>query len=196
MGKLGQYNTAKEQRQTAKRFASGVLSDLKSQPKPNLPKSEEGIHNRHPQITVHDENGKYNEKATKGRSRVGQMVRESSRGERHPQDAVDFHQGTLSEMKAMKKPNLPKSETDVVKSDKVDKKGNKLSPQRLKEIEDAQARVNQVAESNQKNTWRKEYDSGEDEKKNNQLKELFGKSETDVVKAEKLKSFLKKNLKK
>lgn len=96
-----------------------VIAEQKAIKTPNLPKSETGINVRNPNITVHDFGGKYNEKSTKGRSGFGQKVRDAKSGKIDPQDAVDYGKGKLKEFQEQKKPNLPKSETDVVKSEKL-----------------------------------------------------------------------------
>jgi hypothetical protein len=103
--------------------AGGKLSainrkNLKQMPNPDLPKSEEigkaegekGVHQRHPRVTFHDNKGKYLEGKTQGTSRAGHMNIEARRGERDPQDVLDAHSNKLKELKAMPKPNLPKSE--------------------------------------------------------------------------------------
>ena len=78
---------------------------------------EKGVHQRHPKVTFHDNKGKYLEGKTQGTSRAGYMNIEARRGERDPQDVLDAHSNKLKELKAMPKPNLPKSEKDVVKAD-------------------------------------------------------------------------------
>ena len=103
--------------------AGGKLSainrkNLKQMPNPDLPKSEDmgkaegekGVHQRHPRVTFHDNKGKYLEGKTQGTSRAGHMNIEARRGERDPQDVLDAHSNKLKELKAMPKPNLPKSE--------------------------------------------------------------------------------------
>jgi hypothetical protein len=79
--------------------------------------TEKGVHNRHPQVTYHHDNGKYNEKKTKGTSRVGHMNQEMREGDRHPGEIAEAHNSKLKEMKQMKAPNLPKSEQNMTKKD-------------------------------------------------------------------------------
>lgn len=86
---------------------------------------EKGVHQRHPKVTFHDNKGKYLEGKTQGTSRAGHMNIEARRGERDPQDVLDAHSNKLKELKAMPKPNLPKSEKDVVKADHTKKNTKK-----------------------------------------------------------------------
>jgi len=93
----------------AKQSHKKVLNELKSMPKPNLPKNEEGINQPSNKVSYFQHG-----KQDKGVSEAGIKAREA----KHPMSVDEYdhsadiakekHKAIISKLKSMKKPNLPK----------------------------------------------------------------------------------------
>lgn len=120
--RLSPGGNTKQTMDYAKNVHKQVLSDLKSMPKPNLPKSEEadmakeekGVHLPH--LADYDGGSKKGGQSIAGdqsrmmsatKNNKGDMTRSSYR---HKDNAMDSHKQVLSDLKAIPKPNLTKSE--------------------------------------------------------------------------------------
>lgn len=99
MSEAGHWARSKHNKDSAKKIHQRTLEELKDMPKPNLPKSEQGV----------------NTPVAGGKSIAGQFNDKSKEGNKYQKDfhrlsALDEHGKVLRTLRSMKKPNLPKSE--------------------------------------------------------------------------------------
>lgn len=139
-------------RDVARDKAKKVLSEMRSTPKPNLPKSEEAQDKRNYKFRMDEferrPRGVHSPTKEPGQSVSGKMARRAKQSPNDPSYskwAKQGHQEKLDQLKSMSKPNLPKSEDGMRKDERGVHK---------------QSVESKVAESRNLKNWKGMSDSG------------------------------------